>query len=243
MAAHTRRGRGHYHFSDYLAGLERIFALRIDSRKREKSFELYRAPAGRANDRRARAHRDQRRRKIRRMHDVRWTATQNRVVTIEAGDRVALVAALLQAIHVGIAKIPASRALQELPADRAKIANLRRRRLAGGFGNSGEAGADRGMLGDFAQLRGRTEAKFSRRPHLDSTEFLQAFEIHQRGWRYDALLRQIDDIDAARKCDVAVLGKQLCGACELGRRDHLESVHRNSKSFTRVPEPPARDRA
>ena len=65
------------------------------------------------------------------------------------------------------------------------------------------------MLGDFAQLRGRPEAKFSRRPHLDSTEFLQPFQIHQRGWRYDALLHQIDDIDAARECNVAVLGKQL----------------------------------
>src|SRR5208282_6483924 len=121
----------------------------------------------------------------------------------------ARVAALFEAIHVGIAKIPASRALQQIPADRAKIANLRRGRLAGGLGDRGEPGADRRMLRDFAQLRGRTEAKFPRRAHLDSTEFLQAFQIHQRGWRYYSLLGQIDDIDAARECDVAVLGKQL----------------------------------
>ena len=63
------------------------------------------------------------------------------------------------------------------------------------------------MLSDFAQLHRRAEAKVAGRTHLDTAELLQPFQIHQRDWRYDVLLRQIDDIDAARKRNVAIFGQ------------------------------------
>ena len=63
------------------------------------------------------------------------------------------------------------------------------------------------MLGDFAQLHRRAEAKLAGRTHLDTTELLQPFQIHQRGGRYDVLLRQIDHVDTARECDVAIFGQ------------------------------------
>src|SRR5271156_7111406 len=173
------------------------------------------------------------------MYDERRPAAEDRVVTIQAADRVAGVAALLQAQHVGIAKIPASRALQEVPADGAEIANLRRRRLAGSLGNRGELRANRGMLGHFTQLHRRTEAKVARRPQLNSTELFQPFQIHQRGWRHDILLRQIDDVAAAGKRDVPIFSQQPRSARNIRRRYDFESIHRNSKSFTRAPAPPA----
>ena len=180
MAAHARGRRRHDHFGNYFAGLQRIFALRIDTRQREELFQLDAALSGRADDRRARAHRNQRGREIRRMHDERRAAAENRVITIQPADRVAGVAALLQAIHVGIAKVPASRTLQNISADRAEVANLRRRRLARRLGNRGELRADRRMLSDFAQLHRRAEAKLAGRTHLDTTELLQPLQIHQR---------------------------------------------------------------
>jgi len=62
------------------------------------------------------------------------------------------------------------------------------------------------MLTDFAQLHRRAKSKIPRRTQLDPAKLLQTFQIHQRGWRYDILLRQIDDIDTARKRNVAIFG-------------------------------------
>src|SRR5271169_2729220 len=123
------------------------------------------------------------------MYDERRAAAEDRVVTVQAADRVAGVAALLQTQHVGIAKKPTSRALQEVSADGAEIANLGRRRLARSLGNRGELRANRGMLSDFTQLHRRTEAQVARRPQLDSSELSQALQIHERGRRCDILLR------------------------------------------------------
>ena len=80
------------------------------------------------------------------MHDERRSAAEDRVVAIESVYRVAEMAALLEAHDVGIAKIPASRTLQQIAADRPEVANLRRRRFAGRLGHRREARAHERML-------------------------------------------------------------------------------------------------
>ena len=129
------------------------------------------------------------------------------MIAIQATDPVTGVAALLQAINVGIAEIPASRTL---PGCAPTVPRLRICGVAASPAASEIAvnfARITGCSTDFAQLHRRTEAKISGWTHFDSAEFLQALEIHQRGWRYDILFRQIDDIDAARKCDIAIFGQ------------------------------------
>ena len=115
--------------------------------------------ARRSGDFDLRAERHQRRRGIRRMDDVARPAAEDRVKTAIAGHRVANLPAFAQAGEVRRAKIPAERPLANIAGDRAGIANLRRRRFAGGIGKNQQFFPDRRVFFDVRELGQRADAK------------------------------------------------------------------------------------
>src|SRR6266851_3730182 len=151
------------------------------------------------------------------------------MVPIQPANRVALVTALLQAVHVGISEVPAARALHDIPADRTEITNLRRGRFACRLRNRGELRAHRGVLRDFAELRRSAETQLTRRPYLDSAKTLEPLQIHQRRRRNDILLGKIEHIHAARKRHMSVLRQKPRSTHEISRRNYLKSIHRKSR--------------
>src|ERR1700686_967399 len=102
------------------------------------------------------------------------------MVPIQSANRVALVTAFLQAVHVGISEVPASRPLHDISADRAEIANLRGSPLARRLRNRAELRPNLRILRDLADLRRRAKPQLTRRPHLDSAKTLEPLQIHQR---------------------------------------------------------------
>ena len=128
-AARAGGRRWNHDLREDLAGLEHIFASRVGFGQYEELIQRDDALALGSNQLCARTKRYQRGRKVRRMHDVRRAAAENRVIAVEALSGVTGVATFLEANDVGIAKVPASRPLQEIAADRREIANLRRGRF------------------------------------------------------------------------------------------------------------------
>ena len=72
------------------------------------------------------------------MHDVARAVAEDRVILVLAIDGEAARAALLQAVELLVAEVPAARPLREVPADGADVADLRRADFAGGVGERGK---------------------------------------------------------------------------------------------------------
>src|SRR4029450_13791157 len=82
------------------------------------------------------AKRDQRGRRVGRMDDIAGAAAEDRVELVLAGEREALIPAVLVALEA-VPEVPTPRTLTHVAGDRADVANLRRRRAAGGLGEDG----------------------------------------------------------------------------------------------------------
>ena len=78
------------------------------------------------DDAELRAERDRGHRQARRVDDVAGTAAEDRVVLVLAVHGEAARAALLQAVELLVAVVPAARTLVQVAADRADVADLRR---------------------------------------------------------------------------------------------------------------------
>src|SRR5205814_8186621 len=98
-----------------------------------------------ARDRHSCSERQQHRREIRRMNDVRWTAADDRVVLVLALRGVTLRTTLLQADHFFETEIPAARALTQISTNGTEIANLRRGDRVCSFRQAGKALAHAGV--------------------------------------------------------------------------------------------------
>src|SRR5260370_19084921 len=161
------------------------------------------------------------------MHNIRRPAAQYRMVPIQTAERVPLVAALLQEVHVGISEVPAPRTLQNISADGREVANLRRSRLARRVSNRGELRAQPRILRNFAELASRANPHLTRRPELDSRKLFQTLKIHQRRRRGDILLRKIKHIDPARQSRTPILSQQTRSAPKISRHNNFKSIHNN----------------
>jgi hypothetical protein len=177
------------------------------------------------------------------MHDERRPPAEDCVVAIEPAYRVADMTALLEAHDVGIAKVPASRPLQQIAADGAEVANLRRRRFASRLGERRETRAHNRMRRDVAKARERTDAQAAVGRRIDSLEFLEPIKIDQRVRRGDLLLEQVERVDPAGERHMAGLREQAHGARQIGGRHDLEAVHGTSTNLKLCLAQPARGRA
>src|SRR5205814_7600931 len=105
--------------------LQNVFAPQVSiGGQREELVQRDRALAVRANNRHGGTQRQQHRRQIRWMHNVRWAAAEDCVVLVLSGGRVAFAAAFLQADNFFQTKVPAARALTEISAYSTEVANL-----------------------------------------------------------------------------------------------------------------------
>ncbi len=109
-----------------------VFARGVHARQLEEFSRGNHALARRSRDVKLRVQRHQRRRGVRRMHDVAGPAAENGVELILARSRKTNVAAVLEARKT-VAEIPAPGALANVARQRSGIANLRRAHLLGGF--------------------------------------------------------------------------------------------------------------
>ena len=166
------------------------------------------------------------------MHDERRPSAEDRVVSIQPAERVAGSPPFFRQCASGLRKYQHRGRCRRFPP------TVPRLRICGVAASRGRLG-DRGVLlaNDrmFATSCSLVTVAPSRRPavgsHLDSVEFLQSFQIDQRGWRYDILLHQIDHIDPACNRDVASSASSREACANIGRRDHLESIHATSNPY------------
>src|SRR6185503_14262424 len=96
------------------------------------------------------------------MHDVRWTTRDDRVVLVLTTRGVTLRATLFQTDDFLEPEVPATRALAEIAADCAEIANLRRRDRVCGFGETGKTLAHTIVLFEFSQRHERADGEPAR---------------------------------------------------------------------------------
>src|SRR5262249_17724550 len=121
------------------------------------------------------------RREIRRMNDVRWTTTDDRVVLVLALRGVTLRAALLQTVDFLEPEIPATRTLAKVPTDGSEIANLRRRDRMRRFGESRKTLTHTRVLFEFTQRDERSdrEPTPADRDLIQSRNILQIHDAHR----------------------------------------------------------------
>src|SRR5260221_12162578 len=93
------------------------------------------------------------------MHDVAGSVAEDGVILILAFHGVAAVAALLHAVVLVTAEIPAARTLAKIAADRSHVANLERSYLVGRGRQRGKALLHRGVFGQRAELGQRPDAQ------------------------------------------------------------------------------------
>ena len=142
-----------------LVRLQHGFAVEILVRHLEELAGIDLARAVRSDDAEASAVGDHRHREARRMNDVAGAIAEDRVELVLAFHREAARAALLQAVELFVAEVPAARPLHDVAADRAHVADLRR---ADAFGRRDERGKQlsrRRMLGKIDDLRRRADAQ------------------------------------------------------------------------------------
>ncbi len=159
------------------------------------------------------------------MHDVRRTAAENRVIAVEALGGVAGVATFFEADDVGIAKVPASRALQEIAADRCEITNLRRGGFTRRLRQRGEMRADKRIRRHLMHLHQGAHLETAFAVGFDGVDTFECFEIDQTFGTDYALLQQIEQIDAAGKRGMIGLGEQPGDLVQIRRCDYLEAIH------------------
>src|SRR5262249_9225064 len=125
--ARPSSGRGYGNLHHQLVGLQNILPEDVLARPNEVRIERHVARARGAGNLCHSIQRQQRGGRIRRMNDVAQLATYDGVVRVLTGDREAEVAALLVASEVLASEEPAPRPLIDVSAQRAEVADQRRR--------------------------------------------------------------------------------------------------------------------
>src|SRR5262249_1095081 len=115
----------------------------------------------------------------RRMHNSARRVAEYRMETIISGLRKAGFAALLQAIEIFIAIVPATGTLTEVAANGGHVADLRRGRAFGGLGKSREAGSYILVGGYSRKSRKRAYAQRAVRFELDVVEIGNRFDVDE----------------------------------------------------------------
>ena len=120
------------------------------------------------------------------------------VVLVLAGVGVAVVAgaALLLAVEVGGAEVPAARPLHDVASERRHVSHLRRGGVTGSVGQRAVALLDLGMGGDLAEGGERAEAEAIRRGR-DAAKAADVADVDELRRRNDLVLHQVEEIDAA----------------------------------------------
>src|SRR6185295_13878219 len=93
----------------------------------------------------------------RRVDDRAEAVAEDRVVVVLAVLREAVASALLQAVEVGAAEIPAARALEEVAAERRRLADVRRRGMPRRVGERRIAPADERVEIEMGEGRERAD--------------------------------------------------------------------------------------
>src|SRR6266849_1813747 len=211
-AARAARRRGNYHLGQNFARFEQLLA-------RDRAFTR------RTGEPDARVERHQRRGKIRRMHDKRRAAAEDRMVAVKSADRVTFVAALLEALDILIAEIPASRTLQQITAYGGEVSNLRRRRFFRSHRNRFVALAYGRVIRDVVKLPERANLEPAVRGRLDSVHPRESLEIDEAFRRDHVLLHQVDEIDTACERNASALGEQAARVSKVNGGEHFEAIH------------------
>ena len=153
------------------------------------------ALAARPHHREGGAKRDQRGRRVGRMDDVAGTAAEDRVELVLAGEREALIPAVLVALEA-VPEVPAPRTLTHVAGDGADVANLWRRRAAGALGEHGVILPEAVVPTDGVERRlaADDDARCRRR---DLVQVCHRLQIHDDVGLDDALLHKLQHIAAA----------------------------------------------
>src|SRR5262245_7675556 len=129
------------------------------------------------------------------MGDIAGTSAEDRVELILADDREALIPAVLVALEA-VPEVPAPWTLTHVAGDRADVANLRRRRAAGGLGEHGVILPESVVPTDRIERRLAADADARRRRrHL--VQVRHRLQIHDDVGLNDALLHKLQHIAAA----------------------------------------------
>jgi hypothetical protein len=129
------------------------------------------------------------------MDDIAGTAAEDRVELVLAGEREALIPAVLVALEA-VPEVPAPRTLTHVAGDRADVANLRRRRAAGGFGEHGVILPEDVVPADRVERRLAPDADACCRLR-DLVQVRHRLQIHNDVGLDDALLHKLQHIAAA----------------------------------------------
>ena len=196
--ARGRRQRRQQDRGQDLVRSEVVFPLQVPTRRDEEILEQDPAQGavGIAEfDRRAQGH--QHRRGGRRMDDRASAVVEDRVIRVLAVDRVAVAAALAQAAERGGAEVPAARPLQQVAAQGRDMADLRARSAGGRIAKCRVAAPHERVRGQFGQRDHRADAQAAVGLFFDAVQARNGRQADQHRRRQQALLEQIEQIDAA----------------------------------------------
>ena len=140
------------------------------------------------------------------MDDVTGAVAEDRVVLVLALDGEAPRAALLQAVELLVAEIPAARPLHDVAADGAHVPNLRRADFIRRGGQRREQLSCRRVLGEIGELDGRADPE----PAVAGrNRRIEVLEIDDPLGRDDVVLHQAEEVHAAgHRQEAATLGRE-----------------------------------
>src|SRR5438552_907488 len=130
------------------------------------------------------------------MHDRAGLVGDDGVILVLALERVADVAALLAAVEVGRAEIPAARPLHQVAADGGHVADLRRGRVRARLAERRPLLLHRRVRLDRRQGHQRPEHQVAL--VLDAVEPADGAQVDDALGRLEPLFQAVDQVDAAR---------------------------------------------
>ncbi len=160
------------------------------------------------------------------MNRVGGTPAENHVVAVLPAHRVADVAALLEALVLFQAVVPAARTLEDAAPDGGHVADLGRSGLGRSDGEGGVRFADALVIPDVGQLHQGADAQSPVRLDLDFGQAGNPLEVHQARRFLEVFLEMVDDVDAARLVDApGFLLNEILRLDEGGGLGDFEAIH------------------
>ena len=223
----ARPGGGNANRRQQVAGLQNVHAGDVDLGTDEIILGIHHALALGSLNHKLGVERDQGRRRIGRIHRHASFGMQNRMLAISAHRSVGIADVSAGAIaRPTRAVVPAARVLRNVAAERALVANLRRRHQFRGLRQQSVFLFDDGMVHDFGQRRHGADFD-SVVGSANAPQFFDSAQIDQRLGLLDSILEPIEAVEPARHHPgvPSVLLEKLLRVRDGARLKQLERRH------------------